>query len=293
MPRFNFPPLGFGLGLRTAHYQAILNQSPAVQWFEVLSDNYINTRGRPLEYLDQIAERYPVALHGVGLSVGSPAALDWDYVRALKQLAARTNAHWVSDHIAWGSIPGRFAHDLFPLPFTEEALMHTATRIKQIQDVLGMPLVLENPSTYAAFAGSTLTEWEFIAALASEADCGLLLDVNNLYVNGHNHGFNPRVALTHLPLDRVVQLHIAGHNQADAIWIDTHDGPVCDAVWDLLALARTLGANAPVLLEWDANIPDFDVVLAELERARSVWSSAAPRPATPRPSSESISAPSM
>lgn len=281
MARFAFQQLGFGLGLRSAHYRSLLEDCPKVGWFEVLADNYLNTKGRPLEYLDRVTSRYPVALHGVGLSIGSTAPLDWDYIRTLKQLAQRTDAHWVSDHIAWGSLPGRFAHDLFPLPFTEEALTHTIERVRQVQEFLGMPLVLENPSTYAAFDGATLTEWEFISELATGADCGLLLDVNNLYVNSHNHGFDAHFALSQLPLDRVVQLHLAGHNQDEDIWIDTHDGPVCDEVMTLLQAARTLGADAPVLLEWDADIPDLEVALAELNRAELAWRTSIPRAQSP------------
>ncbi|HKO95142.1 MAG TPA: DUF692 domain-containing protein [Polyangiaceae bacterium] len=260
--RFGLPDLGLGVGLRSVHYQHILAESPKVGWFEVLSDNYLNTRGRPLAFLDRIAERYPVALHGVGLSIGSSDELDLRYLAELRSLRDRVGAHWVSDHICWTGVNGRHGHDLYPVPFTEEALRHIARRVRQVQDYLEASLVLENPSTYLQFQGATLSEAQFIAALLEEADCGLLLDVNNVYVNAHNHGFDALGYLEQLPLERVVQLHIAGHSQAQGYLADTHSAPVADGVWELLGEAWRLGARAPLLLEWDAEIPEF----AELER---------------------------
>src|SRR4029079_5150519 len=185
--RFGLPQLGFGVGLRTVHYEHILREQPRLGWFEVLSDNYIHNKGRPLAFLDQIADRYPVALHGVGLSIGSTDLLNLDYLAQLKALRDRVDAHWVSDHICWTGVNGRYGHDLYPIPFTEEALRHVARCVRQVQDYLEAPLVLENPSTYLDFRGSTLGEAEFIAALLEEADAGLLLDVNNVYVNSRNH----------------------------------------------------------------------------------------------------------
>lgn len=263
-----FPDLGLGLGLRSPHYQHILEQQPAVDWFEALSDNYIHTRGRPLDFLDRIAERYPVALHGVGLSIGSTDALDLEYLREIRALGKRVGARWISDHICWSSFGGHHAHDLLPLPFTEEALMHTAQRVRHVQDLLGQRLVLENPTAYLQFEGATLHEWEFISALVQEADCALLLDVNNLYVNSQNHGFDPHFALRQLPLERVAQFHVAGFSREDDVLIDTHDAPVAEPVWQLLFEAWQLGARASVLLEWDADVPDFETVHAELLRAR-------------------------
>jgi len=288
--------LPVGIGLRSAFYRDILEHWPDVAWFEVLSDNYLNTRGRPLAYLDRIAARYPVALHGVGLSIGSSDPLDMAYVAALVELRERCGAGWVSDHIAWTGVGGRFGHDLYPLPFTEECLRHVARRVCQVQDALGAPLVLENPSTYLQFEGSALSEAEFIHALVEETGCELLLDVNNVYVNSVNHGFDAHAYLEQLPLARVRQLHLAGHESVSRTaadgrqvrhLIDTHDRPVTDAVWELFEHALRLGARAPVLLEWDAEIPEFDVVRAEARRAewhieRALGSFARPRAAHAR-----------
>jgi uncharacterized protein (UPF0276 family) len=269
--------MAIGVGLRSTHYEQILSQRPNVAWFEVLSDNYLNTAGRPLLYVDRIAERYPVALHGVGLSIGSVDPLDFEYLAGLRALRERVQARWVSDHIAWTGVNGRHGHDLYPVPFTEECLRHMARRVCQVQDYLEQPLVLENPSTYLEFAGSTLGEAEFIAALLDETGAGLLLDVNNVYVNAHNHGFDAYAYLRRLPLERVLQLHIAGHDTASVAdsagrtvtqLIDTHAGPVAPEVWALFEEAVRLGARAPVLLEWDADIPDFSIVHREALRAQ-------------------------
>jgi uncharacterized protein len=269
MKRFDLPQLGIGVGLRTTHYRDILQGKPAVDWFEVLSENYMQTRGRPLAILDQVAERYPVVLHGVSMSIGSTDPLDHAYLAELKALRDRIGARWVSDHICWTGSHGKNTHDLLPLPLTEEALRHTVGRVREVQDFLEAPLVLENASSYASFAANTMTEWEFVAALAREADCGLLLDVNNVYVSARNHGFNPEDYLRALPMDRVVQFHVAGHSDLGTHVIDTHIGPVPDPVWGLLQAARALGADAPVLLEWDALIPPLSVVHAEALRAEA------------------------
>jgi uncharacterized protein (UPF0276 family) len=269
--------MAIGVGLRSTHYDEILAERPEVAWFEVLSDNYLNTRGRPLAFLDRIASRYPVALHGVGLSIGSVDPLDREYLAGLRTLRERVGARWVSDHIAWTGHHGRHGHDLYPVPFSEECLRHVAHRVCQVQDYLEAPLVLENPSTYLEFAGSTLSEAEFIAALLEETGAGLLLDVNNVYVNAHNHDFDAHAYLRRLPLDRVVQLHVAGHGASSVTdaegrvstqLIDTHAGPVAPAVWALFEEAVQLGARAPVLLEWDAEIPSFAAVHREALRAR-------------------------
>ena len=249
------------------HYEHVLEHWPEGLWFEVLSDNYLHTRGRPLEILDRIAERYPVAMHGVSLNIGSTDPLDLDYVRALKALKERIGAHWVSDHLCFTGVAGRNTHDLLPLPLTEEALRHTAERVRVVSDVLGATLVLENPSTYLEFAGHTLAEWDFLAALAEEADAGILLDVNNILVSAKNHGFEPERYLRALPMKRVVQIHVAGHTDYGTHAIDTHIGPVPDAVWQLYQRARELGADASVLLEWDAEIPPFEVVHQDARKA--------------------------
>jgi hypothetical protein len=267
--RFGLPDLGIGLGLRTVHYSHILEHFPSVEWFEIISENYMQTAGKPLLFLDRIAERYPMVMHGVSLSIGSTDPLDYGYLRELKALRDRTSALWVSDHLCWTGVSGKNSHDLLPMPYTEEALLHVASRIRAVQDYLEAPLILENPSTYVEFSSSTMTEWEFISALAKEADCGLLLDVNNVYVSAYNHQFDPQQYLAAIPYDRVVQFHVAGHTRKGAHIIDTHIGPVIEPVWELLGDAYRLAQGAPVLLEWDAEIPTFEVVHNEALLARN------------------------
>lgn len=266
--RFNLPNLGVGLGLRTVHYSHILEAEPAVDWFEIISDNYMETAGRPLYYLDAIAERYPIVMHGVALSIGSSDPLDRGYLANLRALRNRTRARWVSDHLCWTGVLGKNTHDLLPMPYTEEALAHVVARVKEVQDVLGAPLALENPSTYAEFASSPMREWEFLARMAEQADCAILLDVNNVYVSARNHGFDPKVYLDAIPFDRVVQLHVAGHTDHGTHIIDSHIGPVVDDVWKLLGEAHQRARGAPVLLEWDAEIPSFERTHAEALRAK-------------------------
>lgn len=275
MNRFGLPDLGIGIGLRTTHFGEILAGAPAVDWFEVLSENFMDTGGRPLHVLDRVVERYPVALHGVSLSIGSTDPLDRAYLRKLKALADRTRARWVSDHLCWTGVLGRNTHDLLPLPYDEATLRHVSRRVKQVQDALERPLVIENPSTYLAFARSTMPEWEFLARLCDDSGCGLLLDVNNVYVSGFNHGFDPRQYLDAIPADRVVQVHLAGHTHHGTHILDTHDGPAIDAVWDLYA--RLCARTGPVatLFEWDASIPPLAEVRAEAEKARPLREAAA------------------
>jgi uncharacterized protein (UPF0276 family) len=275
MNRFGLADLGVGIGLRTAHFGEILAGAPAADWFEVLSENFMDTGGRPLHVLDRVAERYPVALHGVSLSIGSTDPLDRAYLRRLKALAERTRARWVSDHLCWTGVLGRNTHDLLPLPYDEATLRHVSGRVEQAQDVLERPLVLENPSTYLTFARSTMTEWEFLGRLCDESGCGLLLDVNNVYVSAFNHGFDARQYVDAVPADRVVQVHLAGHTSHGTHILDTHDGPAIDAVWDLYA--RLCARTGPVstLFEWDASIPPLDVVRAEAEKARPLREGAA------------------
>jgi uncharacterized protein (UPF0276 family) len=269
MNRFSLPNLGIGLGLRTVHYTHILEQCPLVDWFEVLSENYMQTRGRPLHFVDQVADRYPVAFHGVALSIGSTDTLDRAYLKELKALRDRTRARWVSDHLCWTGVSGKNTHDLLPMPYTEEALRHCVERVRAVQDFLGTPLALENPSTYVEFAGSTMKEWEFLARLADEADCALLLDVNNVYVSSYNHGFDPMTYLEAVPFDRVVQMHVAGHTNYGTHIVDTHIGPVIDPVWRLAAEAYRRAGGVSVLLEWDAEIPSFEETHAEALKARA------------------------
>jgi len=266
--RFELPNLGIGLGLRTVHYAHILEAQPAVDWFEIVSDNYMHTAGRPLDYLDAIADRYPIVMHGVALSIGSSDPIDRAYLRELRALRDRTRARWVSDHLCWTGVAGRNTHDLLPMPYTEEALAHVVARVAAVQDFLGAPLALENPSTYAQFADGLMPEWEFLARVAEDANAAILLDVNNIYVSAYNHGFDPREYLAAIPFDRVVQIHVAGHTDHGTHIIDSHIGPVIDEVWHLLADAYRRSQGASVLLEWDAEIPGFEETHAEALRAK-------------------------
>ncbi|MBD2756155.1 MNIO family bufferin maturase [Spirosoma validum] len=262
------PNPGLGLGLRSKHFNHILEQSPAVDWFEVISENFMDSGGRPRYVLRQIAERYPVVMHGVSLSIGSTDPINYDYLRKLKQLAAEVNPLWVSDHLCWTGINGLNTHDLLPVLLTEESLMHICKRIDQVQDFLGRPVVFENPSTYLTFCQSTIPEWDFLRYMAEETGCGLLLDVNNVYVSSFNNDFDPIHYVRQLPHERIVQMHIAGHQHCGKYIIDTHDRKVVDDVWELFALAWQLTGGVATLLEWDANIPDFDAYHAELLKAR-------------------------
>jgi uncharacterized protein (UPF0276 family) len=265
--RWSFPDLGIGIGLRTVHFAHILANKPEVDWFEILSENFMETGGRPMHVLDQIVERYPVALHGVSMGIGNTDPLNLDYLAKLKVLATRARAHWVSDHLCWTGIMGRNTHDLLPMPYTEEALEHTIARVKQVSEILERPLVLENPSSYVEFAASTLTEWAFLTALAEEADCGLLLDVNNVYVSSFNHGFDANAYIDGIPAERVVQYHVAGHTNKGTHIIDTHSDHAIPQVWELYRRAWSRTGPTATLYEWDESIPEFDVVLAEAQKA--------------------------
>jgi len=273
--RFQLPNLGIGLGLRTKHYSTIVEQKPRVDWFEILSENYLRTEGRPLDFLDQIAESYPVVMHGVSLSIGSSDPLDRQYLAELKALRDRVGARWVSDHLCWTGVAGKNTHDLLPMPYTEEALVHVADRVRAVQDFLGAPLALENPSSYAEFSGNSMREWEFLGRLAELANCALLLDVNNVYVSSKNHGFDPLTYLSAVPFERVVQVHVAGHTDHGTHIIDSHIGPVIEPVWQLLAAAYRRCEGVPILLEWDAEIPSFEETHAEALRAREYIGAAA------------------
>jgi uncharacterized protein len=266
--RWGYPDLGFGIGLRSVHFDYILKNNPAIDWFEVLSENYLDTGGRPLHVLDQVAERYPVVLHGVSLSVGSTDAVNFDYLRKLKALAKRIKAHWISDHLCWTGVTGLNTHDLLPMPYTDQALRHTIERVKIIQDFLERPIALENASTYLEFAASTWPESEFLAAIAEQADCGILLDVNNVYVSSFNHGFDPEAYIDRIPRDRVVQMHLAGHTNKGTHILDTHSDYVIETVWKLYRYAHRRLGGVATLLEWDANIPEFDIVHGEALKAR-------------------------
>jgi uncharacterized protein (UPF0276 family) len=268
--RFGYENLGLGVGLRTVHSDYILKHNPTVDWFEVISENFMDSQGRPRYVLEQIAERYPIVMHGVSLSIGSTEPLNFEYLRRLKQLATTIGARWVSDHVCWTGVAGINTHDLLPLPYNEQSLRHVVERIRIVQDLLERPLVLENPSSYVTFAASTMGEAEFVARMAEEADCGLLLDVNNVFVSARNHDFDAVDYLERIPHERVVQMHLAGHTNCGTHLIDTHDGPVIDSVWDLFRRANRMTGSVSTLLEWDARIPEFPVVHQEILKAKRV-----------------------
>ncbi len=266
--RWNLPDLGLGLGLRSPHVRHILDERPPVGFFEIISENYMATGGRPLQVLDEIAELYPIVMHGVSMSIGSTDPLDLRYLKELRLLANRVGAEWVSDHVCWTGVGGINSHDLLPLPYTEEVLAHVSGRVREASDRLGRPLVLENPSSYLTFTNSSMSELEFLVRLCEEADCGLLLDVNNVYVSARNHGFDAEAYIDAVPAERIVQVHLAGYTDRGTHLLDTHAAPVAEPVWRLYErLCRRIG-SVPTLLEWDADIPSFDVLLAEIEKAR-------------------------
>jgi hypothetical protein len=264
----DWPRLGFGVGLRAEHYDTVLTGHPRVDWFEAISENYSQTGGRPLAVLEQVRCEYPIALHGVALSIGSTDPLDAGHLESLRALVARVEPALVTDHLCWTGAGGRSLYDLLPLPYTEEALVHVVERVRRVQDFLGRRILLENPSTYVAFRHSTMTEWEFLAAVAEEADSGILLDVNNVYVSAHNLGFDPLEYLDAIPPSRVGQMHLAGFTDMGTYLFDTHSAPVHEDVWRLYRHAVRRFPEAPTLIEWDADIPAFERLHAEMERAR-------------------------
>ena len=262
------PDLGHGVGLRREHFDRVLSGLTRVDWFEVISENYMVKGGRPLHILDRVRRDYPLVLHGVSLSIGSTEPLDRGYLDRLRELAARIEPAWVSDHLCWTSVGGHNSHDLLPLPYTEEALEHVVSRLASVQEHLGRRIALENASTYLRFAGSTMPEWEFLAEVAHRADCGILLDVNNVFVSAVNHGFDPKKYLEAVPAERVWEIHLAGHTDRGSHLLDTHGKRVCDEVWELYRFAsRRIGAVAS-LVEWDEDIPDWETLEAESLRAR-------------------------
>lgn len=268
-PRLGHDNLGLGVGLRTVHFAHILEHEPEVDWFEIISENFMDSEGRPRSVLEQIAERYPIVMHGVSLSIGSTDPLNRDYLKKLKSLAESVNAHWISDHVCWTGVAGRNTHDLLPIPYNESTLSHLVKRIRIVQEILERPLVLENPSSYLEFKDSTMTESEFVCRMAEEAECGLLLDVNNVYVSSVNHEFDPVKYVEAIPAKRIVQCHLAGHTNCGTHLIDTHNGQVIDPVWELFQLLHQRTGGVSTLLEWDADIPPFPVVHAEVLKAKN------------------------
>ncbi len=264
------PALGYGLGLRKEHFHDILERRPTVDWFEILTENYLVAGGKPLWYLDRIAADWPLVMHGVSLNIGSTDALDLGYLRQVRELARRIDACWISDHLCWTGINGLNLHDLLPLPYTEEALEHVCRRVEQVQEFLDRPFLLENPSSYISFGDSVIPEWEFLAEICRRTGCYLLLDINNVYVSAFNHDFDPIEYLDGIPPEQVWQHHLAGHQNNGSHIIDTHDQPVIDPVWQLYGEAvRRFGA-VPVMIERDDNIPPLDELLQELDQARRI-----------------------
>jgi len=263
------PDLGLGLGLRGEHFNHILEHRPAVDWFEIISENFMDSGGRPRYVLDQIAEKYPIVMHGVSMSIGSTDPLNFEYLKGLKKLADEINPKWISDHLCWTGVLSLNSHDLLPVVLNEESLQLITTKIKQVQDYLERPLILENPSTYLTFQQSTIPEWQFLKYMVEETNCGLLLDVNNVYVSSFNNEFDPIEYIEGLPFESIVQMHLAGHQHNGDHIIDTHDSPVVDTVWELFSLAWERTGGTSTLLEWDGNIPEFDVCHEELLKAKN------------------------
>ena len=260
--------LGIGIGLRVTHYEDIFKQQSNIDWFEIISENFMVEGGKPLEMLEKVLELYPVVQHGVSLAIGSASPLDYDYLKRLKALTKITKTPWVSDHLCWGQLPGAHFHDLLPLPYTKEVINYVAERAKIVQDYLELPFALENLSSYVAFNQDEMTEWEFYSEVVEKADIYMMLDVNNIYVSSRNHGFDPEDYYTNIPLERVIQIHLAGHTDYGHYVLDTHDAPVRDEVWDLYAKVYPLTNGVSTLLEWDDDIPPFGQVCTEALKAK-------------------------
>jgi uncharacterized protein (UPF0276 family) len=258
------------VGLRTEHYDVITQEWPRTDWFEAISENFMDSGGRPLRILEEVRRRYPVALHGVSLSIGSADPLNPRYLARLSALVDRIDPAIVSDHLCWTGVDGENLHDLLPLPFTEEAIRHVAGRVEQVQGFLKRRILLENISAYVTFRHSTMPEWEFLAAVAERSGCGILLDLNNLYVNAYNHQFDPHEYLRHIPGELVGQFHLAGHTDPGGYLFDTHSRPIIDAVWDLYREALAQWGPVATLIEWDEDIPPFPRLAEEAEKARAI-----------------------
>jgi len=269
MEKIKYPSLGFGLGLRSPHYSEIIEQKPPIDWFEIISENFFGIPQKPFYDVMKIREAYPMVMHGVSLSIGSSDPLNKDYLKKIKILIQQLEPAWVSDHLCWGSLGGNYFHDLLPLPYTDEAITHVAERVKQVQNELGRRILLENVSSYISYVDSIYTEYEFLSAVANAADCLILLDINNIYVSAFNHGFDPLVYLNSIPIERVQQFHLAGHENRITHIIDTHDHPVIAPVWDLYRAAVQRFGNVSVMIERDDHIPPLSELFAELEQARA------------------------
>ncbi len=264
----HIPNLGIGVGLRPVHYQEIFTHQPDIDWFEIISENFMVDGGKPIENLKRILERYPVVQHGVSLAIGSPDPLDFDYLKRLKALTRLTKTPWVSDHLCWGRLPGAHFHDLLPLPYTPEVIDYVAERARIVQDYLELPFALENLSSYVAYRDDEMNEWEFYSAVVEKADIYMMLDVNNIYVSSRNHGFDPKEYYTNIPLERVLQIHLAGHTDYGDYVLDTHDTYVRDEVWQIYAAVYPLTKGVSTLLEWDDSFVDFQATWNEALKAK-------------------------
>jgi len=270
MSEINDNFLGFGLGLRTQHYDYVLNNNPDIDWFEILSENYMIDGGKPLYYLDAVAEKYPLVMHGVSMSIGSTDELNWDYLKKLKTLMNRVKPKWISDHMCWTSAKKINSHDLLPLPYTEETITHLVNRIKQVQDYLEQPILLENVSSYLTYQESKTTEWDFLNEITRRSGCLLLLDINNIYVSARNHGFDAKTFIDEIDKQTVRQFHLAGHSDYGTYVIDTHDHDVCQDVWKLYDYALDQFGAISTMIERDDDIPDFPELQAEINKAKQI-----------------------
>lgn len=270
------PNLGIGIGLRPGHYEEIFSLKPDIDWFEIISENFMLDGGKPLEILDRILERYTVVQHGVNLAIGSPTPLDWDYLKKLKALTRRTKTPWLSDHLCWGRLEGAHFHDLLPLPYTQEVIDYVVERARIVQDYLEIPFALENLSSYVAFKQDQMPEWEFYSQIVEKAGIYMMLDVNNIYVSSRNHRFDPLDYINHLPLNRVLQIHLAGHSDKEKYLLDTHDTYVHDAVWQLYGEVYPKTRGVSTLLEWDENLISFEETWKEALKAKAFQRSLLP-----------------
>jgi uncharacterized protein len=285
-PRLGLPNLGDGVGLREVHFPHLMRTDPSlwgVDWFEIISENFIDNHGYAAHVLDRVLRHRPVVMHGVSLSIGSTDALDALYLGKLRELAERVQPMWISDHLCWTGVNGVNSHDLLPMPLTRQSLVHVADRVRAVQDYLGRPLILENPSTYLEFRASDIPEWEFLSLLTERTGCGLLLDVNNVYVSATNHGFDTATYIDALPYDSIVQVHLAGCTDCGTHMLDTHSQPVPDRVWPLYVQVQQRTGGVATLLEWDADIPPFAELFAQLLKAKDARNGGVPKATAPRP----------
>jgi len=273
------PYLGFGIGLRPKHYADLLKNPPKVDWLEIISENFMLDGGRSMSYLEQFQERYKIIPHGVSLSIGSSNSLDWTYLKKLKKLVAQLDPPWFSDHLCWNHYGKKYLHNLMPLPYTSEIIDYVAERIRVVQDYIERPMLIENVSSYVEFTGSTMPEWTFLSEVSEKADCGILLDINNIYVSAKNHHFDPMLYLRSVPKQRVRQYHIAGHDDQGSYILDSHDHAIRDEVWALYTEAIPLFGDVSLMIERDEHIPSLSDLLKELNYAKALWKNTVAAPA--------------